>query len=38
MAKCACGSDNIVYSGIDAFMLGVKTEEVCYTCASKLQK
>lgn len=32
--KCDCGSENIVYSGIDAFLLGVPTEKVCYECAN----
>ena len=35
--KCLnCGTnDNIVYSGVDAFVLGVldKVERICYDCA-----
>ena len=34
MKNCvACDSTNLVYSGIDAFILGVPTETVCYACA-----
>jgi hypothetical protein len=34
MKTCiACESTNLVHSGIDAFMLGVPTETVCYSCA-----
>ena len=35
MSKCKwCDtSENIVYSGVDAFLLGVSTENVCYACA-----
>lgn len=37
MNRCVeCGTDHqIVYSGIDAFMLGVldKVEKICYDCA-----
>ena len=34
MKTCiACDSTNLVYSGTDAFMLGVPTETVCYACA-----
>lgn len=34
MKKCvACDSTNLVYSGIDAMILQVPTETVCYTCA-----
>lgn len=39
MAKCnACGTtENIVYSGVDAVVLGVsdKVEKICYSCAKK---
>jgi hypothetical protein len=39
MAKCnSCGTtDDIVYSGVDAFVLGVsdKVEKICYNCANK---
>ena len=27
--------DNIIYSGIDAFVLGVQVEKTCYDCANK---
>jgi hypothetical protein len=27
-------TENIVMSGVDAFMLGVQTETICYTCAN----
>jgi hypothetical protein len=29
-----CESTSLVYSGIDAFMLGIPTEKVCYEHAS----
>ena len=29
-----CQSTELVYSGTDAFMLGVPTEKVCYTHAN----
>ena len=29
-----CESTELVYSGIDAFMLGIKTETYCYKCAN----
>jgi hypothetical protein len=35
--KCivrGCDSDELVYSGTDAFMLGVPTEKVCYDHAN----
>ena len=35
--ECAvksCTSTQIVYSGTDAFMLGVVTEKICYRCAN----
>ena len=39
MAKCDCGSENLVYSGVDAFMLGLpETGKVCYECANKRNK
>lgn len=32
--KCkVCGTNEVIYSGVDAFMLGVPTEKVCYSCA-----
>ena len=33
-----CGSIELVYSGVDAFLLGVPTETYCYTCANYLLK
>jgi len=30
-----CNSTELVYSGVDAFILGVNTEEICYSCANK---
>jgi hypothetical protein len=35
--ECAvygCTSTELLYSGTDAFMLGVVTEKICYTCAN----
>lgn len=35
--KCAnpvCNSTELVYSGVDAMLLGVPTEKWCYTCAN----
>lgn len=29
-----CDSTELVYSGIDAFVLGVPTETYCYDCAN----
>jgi hypothetical protein len=29
-----CESTELVYSGIDAFMLGIPTETYCYKCAN----
>lgn len=30
-----CGSkENIIYSGIDAFVLGVEVEKTCYPCGN----
>ena len=38
MKKCSvinCESTNLVYSGVDALMLGgIPTETFCYTCAA----
>ena len=37
MKKCAngtCESTELVYSGVDAFSLGIETEKWCYTCAN----
>jgi len=33
-----CGNNEVVYSGIDAFCLGVPTESVCYSCANTYAK
>jgi hypothetical protein len=30
-----CESTELVYSGTDAFMLGIPTEQICYSCANK---
>lgn len=36
MNTCKCGNtDNIVHSGVDAFMLGVTVGTICYTCANQ---
>jgi hypothetical protein len=29
-----CNSTELVYSGVDAFCLGVDTEVICYDCAN----
>jgi hypothetical protein len=37
--KCinpACNSTELVYSGTDAFVLGITTEKWCYTCANAI--
>jgi hypothetical protein len=37
MNKCKvtnCESTSLVYSGTDAFMLGIPTESICYSCAN----
>jgi hypothetical protein len=31
-----CESTNLVYSGVDAFILGVDTETYCYECANRI--
>ena len=31
-----CNSTELVYSGVDAFLLGVPTETYCYSCANNL--
>ena len=37
--KClSCEKDEVIYSGIDAFLLGVPTEQVCYDCANTYAK
>lgn len=30
----SCDSVELVYSGVDAFVLGIPTETYCYECAS----
>jgi hypothetical protein len=37
MTQCQvinCESTELVYSGVDAFMLGINTETYCYKCAN----
>lgn len=35
MKECkSCESTELVYSGVDAFLLGVPTETYCYPCAN----
>ena len=29
-----CNDNEVIYSGVDAFVLGVVTEKVCYNCAN----
>lgn len=29
-----CKSTEVVYSGVDAFILGIPTETYCYNCAN----
>jgi hypothetical protein len=39
--KCkseGCESTELVYSGVDAFILGVPTETYCYECANAIAK
>lgn len=31
-----CDSTQLVYSGIDALLLGIDTETWCYTCANAI--
>lgn len=33
-----CDSTELVYSGVDAFLLGCNTEEICYTHANQYAK
>ena len=38
MLKCkveGCESTELVYSGVDAFILGCNTEEICYDHANR---
>lgn len=38
MKECKnCESVELVYSGVDAFLLGVPTETYCYPCANHLK-
>ena len=30
-----CNSEELVYSGIAAFILGIPTESICYECGNK---
>lgn len=35
MSKCKeCDSVDLIYSGVDAFCLGVQVGEYCYPCAN----
>ena len=34
----ACGKNEVIYSGIDAWVMGVPTESVCYSCAAIYNK
>jgi hypothetical protein len=39
MDKCnRCESDEVVHSGVDAFILGINTGEYCYPCANRLMR
>jgi hypothetical protein len=39
MKECkSCDSVELVYSGVDAFILGVNTEEYCYPCANRIKR
>jgi hypothetical protein len=39
MRKCkSCESVELVYSGVDAFILGVPTETYCYPCANQIKR
>jgi hypothetical protein len=38
MKECkSCKSVDLVYSGVDAFILGINTEEYCYPCANEIK-
>jgi hypothetical protein len=38
MKECkSCKNTDLVYSGVDAFILGVPTETYCYPCANKIK-
>jgi hypothetical protein len=39
MKECkSCDSVELVYSGVDAFILGVPTETYCYPCANRIRR
>jgi hypothetical protein len=39
MKECKnCESVELVYSGTDAFILGVPTETYCYPCANRIKR
>ena len=39
MKECkSCESTELVYSGVDAFLLGVPTETYCYPCANEIKR
>jgi hypothetical protein len=41
MKQCkveGCNSTELVYSGVDAFILGVETETICYDHANQYAK
>jgi len=39
MKECdKCESTELVYSGVDAFILGVPTETYCYPCANRIKR
>lgn len=33
-----CGANEVIYSGVDAWVMGVPTESVCYSCATIYNK
>lgn len=38
--KCTIcnGTEDIIYSGTDAFMLGVEVEKTCYPCGNEARR
>ena len=39
MRKCLnCESVELVYRGVDAFILGVPSETYCYPCANEIRR
>ena len=36
--KVCNNSTELVYSGVDAFVLGIPTEKICYNCAAIYNK